>query len=86
MFEHDRWMQDSKRNGFGEKLLEFCYSLQITIWNGLFDRKGGEFTFVSHSGSSVVDYFAVSDELLERKPDVSIAERFESKQFHVKWK
>ena len=29
--EHDRWSQDSKRNGFGEKLLEFCYSLEITI-------------------------------------------------------
>ena len=29
--------------------------------------------FVSHSCSSVVGYFTVSDELLERKPDVSIA-------------
>ena len=86
VFEHDRWSQDSKRNGFGEKLLEFCYSLEITIWSGLFDRKGGEFMFVSHSGSSVVDYFTVSDELLERMPDVSIAERLESKHFPVQMK
>ena len=78
VFEHERWSQDSKTNGLDEKLLELCYSLEMTIWNGLFDRKGGEFTFVSHSGSSVVDYFAVNDELLERKPDVSIAERSES--------
>ena len=83
VFEHERWSQDSKTNGLDEKLLELCYSLEMTIWNGLFDRKGGEFTFVSHSGSSVVDYFAVNDELLERKPDVSIRERFESKHFPV---
>ena len=83
MLQHDRWSQDTKTNGFGDKLWELCYSLEITILNELFDRKGGEFTFVSHSGSSVVDYFAVNDELLEREPDVSITEIFESKHFPV---
>ena len=78
MFEHSRWSENTKTNGSGDKLLELCYSLEITILNDLFDRKGVEFTFVSHSGGSVVDYFAVTDELLERKPDVSIAERSES--------
>ena len=47
VFEHDRWSQDTKTNGFGDKLLELGYSLEITILNGLFNRKGEEFTFVN---------------------------------------
>ena len=40
---------------------------------------------VSHSGSSVVDYFALSDELIERLPVLSVAERSDSKHFHFRY-
>ena len=67
VFEHDRRSHslDTVTNSFGDKLLELCHPLWITILNGLFVRKGGEFTYVSHWGSSVVDYSALSDELIE---------------------
>ena len=68
----------------------------ITIINGLSDRNrkimlfffcccffGGVVFFVSHDGRKKVDYFAVSDELSERKSALSIAERFQSKHFPV---
>lgn len=73
VFEHDRWSQGTKTHSFGDKLLELCHSFEITVLNGLFDRKGGKFAYVSHSGSCVVDYFALSDEVMDRKPVLSIA-------------
>ena len=45
----------------------------------LIEREGN----VSHSGSSVVEYVAISDELIETLPVLSVPERSESKYFHL---
>ena len=80
MFELELSSQDTKTNKVGDKMLDLCHSLEITTLYSLFDQKGGEFTYVSHSGSSVVDYFAICDELIEILPVLSVAERSESKE------
>ena len=52
---------DKAVNTFGAKLLDMCYIHKMRILNGDCDGdREGEFTFVSHSGSSVNDYFLVS--------------------------
>ena len=37
VFEHERWSQDTKTNQLGDKMLELCHSLEITMLNGLLD-------------------------------------------------
>lgn len=62
--EYERCSKDSVTNEFGRSLIDMCYMLDLCILNGFCngDREGN-FTFVSHQGSSVVDYFLVSDDL-----------------------
>ena len=59
-----RYSKDKFINGFGNSLLDFCYVHDLVIMNGY--CKGdpfGDFTYISPHGSSVIDYFIVSDEL-----------------------
>ena len=52
-------------NGFGQNLLSLCIAFDLTILNGLIDRnKSGRFTYVGASGSSVIDYVIVSEEII----------------------
>ena len=52
---------DKTVNTFGAELLDMCYIHKMRILNGDCDGdRKGEFTLVSHSGSSVNDYFLVS--------------------------
>ncbi len=55
---------DTIVNSFGYDLLELCKIFGLHIVNGrLSSDIPSNFTFVSHSGTSVVDYFLVSSEL-----------------------
>jgi hypothetical protein len=60
-----RYSQDSTLNGFGKSLLDMCTALNLCIMNGMChgDLKGC-YTYVCDSGSSVIDYFLMSSDLL----------------------
>ena len=77
-----RTSMDNKTNLFGEQLLEFCQMTDCTIINGLqkFGSFGNEFTFVSKQGTSVIDYFLASTELIlqQKFESLTVKERLES--------
>ena len=57
----NRRSHDKCTNQFGKILLDFCTTFQGVPLNG--NHSGdhdGQFTFVSHQGSSVIDYVLVS--------------------------
>jgi len=57
--------KDLETNVFGEQLLELCNMYDLVVLNGLKDYLfDGEFTYICRSGSSVVDYFLASCDLL----------------------
>ena len=63
--DYTRASKDTKRNAYGEELLEFCSIHEGVILNGLVMQKfDGEFTCIKSAGSSVVDYFILSTRLL----------------------
>ena len=62
---YNRRSEDKLINNFGHRLLEMCGSLNLVILNGFTDGdKEGSFTNITHNGNSVVDYFIVSDSLV----------------------
>jgi hypothetical protein len=59
-----RSSKDTVINTFGRSLLNLCYLLDCLILNGYCPGDNeGEFTFVSPNGSSVIDYFIMSEDL-----------------------
>lgn len=81
VYETDRISQDTKLNAFGEKLLELCSTFDLRILNGLIDAASGSFTYVCQTGASVVDYFLLSDDLLDTKPVMAVGDCHVSKHF-----
>ena len=78
-----RQSQDKVINMFGRLLLEMCATCNICIFNGSCrGDENGDFTYVCSSGSSTLDYYVASRELVG---DVvlEVAERFESKHMPV---
>jgi hypothetical protein len=77
---------DKEINMFGNQLLDFCSVFDCTILNGLM---GGDFgdncTYVCESGSSLVDYYLISVELLHVFKDshLRVKPRIESDHFPV---
>ena len=60
-----RKSQDNHTNVFGQQLIELCNMCECLILNGLLERGFDDScTFVSNSGSSVVDYFLLSCDML----------------------
>lgn len=72
-FNVPRYSKDTIANSFGKSLLSLCCNLEMHVLNG---RKhsdmGGEFTYVSHLGKSVIDYITVSTELFEDVKDFQV--------------
>ena len=53
-----RRSEDNVVNSYGRKLLDFCTSLGLTIFNGVCNGDlEGRYTFIGDSGSSTNDYF-----------------------------
>ena len=76
---NDRQSEDTIVNGYGRKLIEMCASYDFVILNGM--CKGdptGAFTFIAPQGNSVVDYFIVSDTILNDNINISVENRIES--------
>ena len=60
-----RKSQDQGINSFGEQLVELCNMMDYVILNGMCDYSFDDgCTFISDSGSSVIDYFILSRPLL----------------------
>ena len=60
-----RKSQDNHTNVFGQHLIELCNMCECLILNGLSERGFDDScTFVSNSGSTVVDYFLLSCDML----------------------
>ena len=75
-----RSSKDSCFNIFGRYLLNVCDSLELSIVNGLITANASDdYTFISHAGCSVIDYFIVSNILLERCVKLNVVPMVESK-------
>ena len=62
---YTRKSEDSIINTFGKSFIEMCSSLDLFIVNGMNGGNSqGLFTYVSPHGNSVIDYFLLSDDLL----------------------
>ena len=60
-----RKSEDNHTNVFGQQLIELCNMCECLYLNGLSERGFDDgCTFVSNSGSSVVDYFLLSCDML----------------------
>lgn len=64
----ERHSEDKESNTFGGDLIDFCNMFDCCILNGsILDNQrifDSNFTFISHQGNSVVDYYIVSTDLL----------------------
>lgn len=64
-YSFPRKSDDSTSNTFGNSLCELCGSFDLVIINGTeIDMSKGNFTYISNTGNSVVDYFILSQDLL----------------------
>ena len=60
-----RKSEDKTLNNFGKSFIEFLASYKFIVLNGLVEGdKNGCFTYISQMGNSVIDYFVVSESLL----------------------
>ena len=75
-----RSSRDNTINKAGRELLKFCKTFSCSIVNGRVghDKDVGDFTFINQNGSSVVDYFIVSNNLVNQIVDFNILLRPES--------
>ena len=84
-----RCSKDSIVNNFGKSLLNLCFMLDCVIVNGFCDSDvDGQFTYVSPHGSSVIDYFIVSEPLFPSHCELCVGDRVDSWHLPVEfeWK
>jgi len=71
-FDQKRVSQDKVINMYGKKLLDICRLFSVHVCNGRKNDPYGDFTYISHRGSSVIDYCIVSSDLYERVSHFSV--------------
>ena len=69
-----RFNSDHLVNNYGKEFLNMCISSNLRIVNGRTgsDKRVGSFTCYTPRGCSVVDYFVVSQNLMESISDMSV--------------
>ena len=78
-FDLPRNSTDSRINNFGFALINMCQVYGVHMLNGRFaGDTEGSCTFISTSGTSLVDYFLVSSSLFSRIIDFTVDSRSES--------
>ena len=83
----NRKSKDSVYNTYGKYLYEFCYNFDLVILNGYCKGDNdGNFTFMSPSGQSVIDYFIVSTAFLNLDIDMKILYDITSWHFPITFK
>ena len=79
-----RVSKDTVVNDFGRYLLNVCTEFDLTILNGSVDGSNiGNYTYISPTGCSVVDYFVASKTLLSLSLRLNVGQRIESKHMPV---
>ena len=79
-----RQSDDKTTNLFGTHLLTLCEVFDLVILNGFCDGdREGKFTYVSTTGSSVIDYFLCSYELLQLNLIMTVGSEILSQHFPV---
>ena len=74
-------------NDFGRKLIDFCNAFECIILNGVLSLNcDGDLTFMPESGSSLVDYFICSRELISCVDNLTVIDMVESDHFPVELK
>jgi len=70
-----RFSHDDVVNEYGRSLLSLCAAFELSILNGCLSKdKSGIFTYVSHTGSSVIDYCIVSKDFILVCQSLSVTE------------
>ena len=83
-YTYTRQSQDQQLNGFGKILIELCTSFGLTPIAGLVERNfSSAFTFLGHRGSSLVDHFIVSVNILDYIINYAVINRIESNHLPI---
>jgi hypothetical protein len=80
--ESERKSTDVKVNKYGRDLIEFCKTFACYIVNGRFNFHD-TFTFTNHNGSSTVDYYITSKQVLDSVQSFIIGQNTESQHFPI---
>ena len=76
--------QDSFINMSGRTLIEFCTTFGLTPMSGLKMKNfTSKFTFIGHRGSSIVDHFITSVELIDTVKEFITVDRIESSHLPI---
>ena len=81
---YNRTTQDQVINNHGRKLIEICTMFSLTPLGGLKEKSfESKFTFIGHRGSSHIDHFAVSTNLIDKISSFRILDRVESSHLPI---
>ena len=80
----DRNSQDKVINSYGRKLIEFCICNSLYIINGRnHTDRYGEFTFITSTGCSVIDYLIVKKTMFKWIESFFVDNRTKSQHFQI---
>ena len=83
-YTYIRQSQDQQLNGPGKILIELCNSFGLTPIAGLVEKKfTSAFTFIGHRGSSLIDHFIASVNLVDHISSYMIVDRIESNHLPI---
>ena len=83
---YSRHSKDDITNEFGRYLLKLCEQFSLVILNGLAPGDTlGDFTYIAHNGSSVVDYFLMSKSIFDCALNLRVLARVDSKHMPVEF-
>ena len=85
MTNYKRVSKDHMVNDFGKYLLNVCDDFGLVILNGFAGdaESSGNYTYISPSGCSVIDYFILSEELIEHDLCMQVGKMIESKHMPI---
>ena len=79
-----RKTQDQVINNYGKRLIEICTMFGLTPLGGLKEKSfDSKHTFIGHRGSSHIDHFVVSTNLLDKISSFKIVDRIESSHLPI---
>ena len=83
-YTYTRKSQDQQLNGYGKFLIELCTSFGLTPIAGLLEQNfSSAFTFLGHRGSSLVDHFIASVNILDFISNYMVIDRIESNHMPI---
>ena len=83
-YTYTRKSQDQQINGPGKTLIELCSSFSLSPIAGLIEKNfSSAFTFIGHRGSSLIDHFIVSVNILDHVTKYTVANRIESNHLPI---